>query len=51
VDQVEDLGENEAAGVHGRKFWQKQFSTSNPSHYFLSVTSSFRDISRMQIGI
>jgi hypothetical protein len=34
VDQVENLGENEAAGVHGRKFWKTPIRSSNPSHVF-----------------
>ncbi len=41
VDQVEDLGENEASGVHGRKFWKMPFRRSNPSHAFLCLIHSF----------
>jgi hypothetical protein len=36
VDQVENLGQNEAAGVHGRKFWKTPIRSSNPSHAFFS---------------
>jgi hypothetical protein len=46
VDQVENLGENEAAGVHGRKFWKMPFPSSNPSHAFLCLIHSFQIISR-----
>jgi hypothetical protein len=46
VDQVENLGENEAAGVHGRKFWEIPPQSSNPSHAFLSLIDSFEMSSR-----
>jgi len=46
VDQVENLGENEASGVHGRKFWKMPFRSSNPSHAFLCLIHSFEMISR-----
>jgi hypothetical protein len=45
VDQVENLGENEAAGVHGRKFWKTPIRSSNPSHAFFSVNDSFEMLS------
>jgi len=41
VDQVENLGENEATGIHGRKFWETSYRSSNPSHAFFPVTDSF----------
>ena len=46
VDQVENLGENEAAGVHGRKFWKMPPQSSNPSHSFLPLIDSFEMPSR-----
>ena len=46
VDQVENLGENEAAGVHGRKLWKMPSQSSNPSHAFLCLIHSFKMLSR-----
>ena len=46
VDQVENLGENEASGVHGRKFWKMPLQTSNPSHAYLCLNHSFEMLSR-----
>jgi hypothetical protein len=46
VDQVENLGENEASGVHGRKFWKMPPQSSNPSHAFFSVNDSFEMLSK-----
>ena len=46
VDQVENLGENEASGVHGRKFWKMPFRSSNPSHAFLCLIHSSEMLSR-----
>jgi hypothetical protein len=46
VDQVENLGENEAAGVHGQKFWKMPPQSSNPSHAFLCLIRSFETISK-----
>lgn len=46
VDQVENLGENEASGVHGRKFWEMPPQSSNPSHAFLCLIHSFEMLSR-----
>jgi hypothetical protein len=46
VDQVENLGENESSGVHGRKFWEMPPQSSNPSHAFLCLIHSFQVISR-----
>jgi hypothetical protein len=46
VDQVENLGENEASGVHGRKFWKMPPQSSNPSHAFLCLIVSFEILSR-----
>ena len=46
VDQVENLGENEASGVHGRKFWKMPSQSSNPSHAFLCLIHSFEMLSR-----
>ena len=42
MDQVENLGENKAAGVHGREFWEMPPRSSNPSHAFLSLIDSFK---------
>jgi hypothetical protein len=47
VDQVENLGENEASGVHGRKFWEMPPQSSNPSHVFLCLIDSFEILSRI----
>jgi hypothetical protein len=41
VDQVENLGENESAGVHGRNFWKIRSPISNPSHGFFLLIDSF----------
>ena len=41
VNQVENLREDEAAGVHGREFWKIPLPSSNPSHPFLFVTNAF----------
>ena len=46
VDQVENLGENEAAAVHGRKFWKMPIRSSNPSHAIFPVTDSFEMFSK-----
>jgi hypothetical protein len=43
---VESLGEDEASGVHGRKFWQMPPKSSNPSHAFLCLIHSFEMLSR-----
>jgi len=45
VDQIENLGENEASGVHGRKFWKMPPQSSNPSHAFLCLSASFEMLS------
>jgi hypothetical protein len=39
--QIENLGDNEAAGVHGRKFLKRPSRSSNPSHAFLNLIDSF----------
>jgi hypothetical protein len=41
MNQIENLGENEAAGIHGRKFLKRLSRSSNPSHAFLNLTDSF----------
>jgi hypothetical protein len=46
VAQVENLAENEASGVHGRKFWKMPQQSSNPSHAFLCLIHSFEMLSR-----
>lgn len=46
MDQVENLGKNKAAGVHGREFWNIPPRSSNPSHPFLSLIDSFEMPSR-----
>ena len=41
MNQIENLGDNEAAGVHGRKFLKRPSRSSNPSHAFLNLIDSF----------
>jgi hypothetical protein len=41
VNQIENLGENKADGVHGRKLLKRPSRSSNPSHAFLYLTDSF----------
>ena len=39
-DQVENLGDDVAAGVHGRQSCKQTFPTSNPSHRFCRANLS-----------
>ena len=41
VDQIEDLGKDVAAGVHGRRSSPRPSRSSNPSHPFWIATHSF----------
>jgi hypothetical protein len=41
MNQIENLGDNEAAGVHGRKFLKRPSRSSNPPHAFLNLIDSF----------
>jgi hypothetical protein len=47
VYEVEDLRENVAARVHGRKDWQRPRYSSNPSHRFCRTSDSFYDVSKI----
>jgi len=46
MHEVEDLREDVAARVHGRKGWQRLRRNSNPSHHLFCATRSFYEFSK-----